>query len=185
MTYISPINHTFPDPVATKLRRALYYSNVEIDPRKAISYYKQALELADELRMNPFSDEIIGIKITLAAMLEKVGQFKKSIEVLEIVRADCNKWIESVGATPEMAGDRGRILKKTTGIGVKLGELYSNEYVDDPEAAEKNLVEAVEVCLKEENRRRVEGVKEGEGEWLSSEEIGGSLEGMFRFLCLE
>ena len=46
------------------------------------------------------------------------------------------------------------------------------------EAAEEKLVWAVTTVLKEQRRREVEGVKPGEGEWLSPEEIGGSLEAL-------
>jgi hypothetical protein len=47
----------------------------------------------------------------------------------------------------------------------------------EKEAAEEKLVWAVETVLREQQRREVEGVKPDEGEWMSSEELGGSLEG--------
>ena len=128
--------------------------------------------------MSPFSDEVIGIKLTLAAMLEKIGQHIKAIEVLEIVRGDCLKWIDAMGNDKSALANRTRVLAKTVGMSIKLGELYSNEYVGDLEAAEKNLVQGVEAALREQQRRDQEGVREGEGDWLSNEEIGGSLEGL-------
>ena len=36
---------------------------------------------------------------------------------------------------------------------------------------------SVTALLKEQKRRQDEGVKEGEGQWLTDEEIGGTLEG--------
>jgi hypothetical protein len=163
--------------VAKQLRKALYYTNISLSPKDAVKYYREALRVADEVGMDPFSDEIIGVKIQLAALMEKIQQYRKAIEVLEIVRNDCMKWVEEFGNMPGNEGNRTRILGKTVGISVKLGELYSNEYVLEKEAAEENLVSAVTTVLKEQRRREVEGVKPEEGQWLSPEEIGGSLEG--------
>ncbi|KAL9112225.1 MAG: hypothetical protein Q9187_007796, partial [Circinaria calcarea] len=108
--------------------------------------------------------------------MEKINRYQKAIDVLEIVRSDCLKWIEARGALEGNEAKRNRILGKTVGIGVKLGELYANEYIADPEAAERNLIEAVETALKEQKRRDDEGVKEGEGPWMNNEEMGGALE---------
>lgn len=126
--------------------------------------------------MNPFGDEVIGIKLTLAGMLENMGQHLKAIEVIEIVRGDCLKWVEGMGNDKTVLADRTRVLAKTIGMSIKLGELYSNQHVDDLESAEQNLVQGVEAALREQQRRDREGVKEGEGDWMSNEEIGGSLE---------
>lgn len=126
--------------------------------------------------MDPFSDEILGVKISLAGFLEKIHQHQRAIDVLEIVRRDCNKWLETVGKREGREGDRTRILAKTVGISVKLGELYANEYIGDQDAAEKNLIAGVETSLRERKRREDEGVKEGEGAWMSNEEMGGALE---------
>jgi hypothetical protein len=127
--------------------------------------------------MDPFSDEIIGVKIQLAALMEKIQQYEKAIQILEIVKSDNLKWVEQLGGKKGNEGKRTRVLGKTVGVSVKLGELYANEYVLEKEKAEESLVWAVETVLKEQRRREVEGVKEGEGEWLTNEEIGGSLEG--------
>lgn len=174
--YIVGSFHTFPEAVANKLRGALYYSNIELDPKKAVEYYRQALAVADEVGMDPFSDEILGTKIQLAAFMEKINKYQKAIDVLEIVKSDCLKWIEARGQMEGNEAKRNRILGKTVGIGVKLGELYANEYIAELEAAERNLIEAVETTLKEQKRREDEGVKEGEGPWMSNEEMGGALE---------
>ena len=101
---------------------------------------------------------------------------QKAIDVLEIVRSDCLQWIEEVGAKPGNEGQRTKVLGKAIGISVRLGEYYAHEQVDDQEAAEESLVWAVTALLKEQKRREDNGVKEGEGEWMSNEEIGGALE---------
>jgi hypothetical protein len=128
--------------------------------------------------MDPFSDEILGVKIQLAFLFEKVQLYQKAIEVLEVVRSDNMKWVEQLGNKKGNEGKRTRVLGKTVAVSVKLGELYANQYVLEKDKAEECLVWAVECVLKEKRRREVEGVKEGEGEWLTDEEIGGSMEGI-------
>ncbi|KZF18942.1 hypothetical protein L228DRAFT_251470 [Xylona heveae TC161] len=175
-TYIIGAFHNFPEPVAQKLRKAIYYTNISLSPRDAVKYYRQALATADELGMDPFSDEILGVKIQLAALFEKIEHYRKAIDVLEIVRRDCLRWIDELGGKDGNEGKRTRVLGKTVGINVKLGELYSNEHVRDREAAEERLTWAVETVLREKSRRVAEGVKPGEGDWMTDEEIGGALE---------
>ncbi|KAI9823165.1 MAG: hypothetical protein M1832_002608 [Thelocarpon impressellum] len=176
--YIIDQYHNFPEPVAVKLRRALYYSNIDIQAQEAVRYYREALTLAAEHKMHPLSDEVLGVKIQLAHFLEKIQQFRKAIEVLEIVRGDCLRWVEEHGSQQGMAAERNRVLGKTVSMSVKLGELYADEHVLEPELAEENLVSAVETVLKEKNRREAEGVKEGEGPWMTDEEVGGAMEAL-------
>lgn len=163
--------------MAKQLRKALYYTNISLAPKEAVKYYKEALRVADEIGMDPFSDEILGVKIQLASLMEKIQQYQKAIDILEIVKSDCLKWVDELGGQPGNERKRTRVLAKTVGISVKLGELYANEYVMEKEAAEERLVWAVETVLREQQRREVEGVKPDEGPWMSPEEIGGSLEG--------
>ncbi|KAI1466019.1 TPR domain-containing protein [Daldinia caldariorum] len=208
----------FPPPIAKSLRRALYYSNYSPDPPLALKYYKRALEQCSQLGLDPFSDEVMGIKIQLAAWLEKIGSYKNSIDVLESLVRDCKRWLEvldksvqdglvdssgklvgSASPPPPAAqetaqedtekkepdtkpenlwGKRTRILGKLVGISVKLGELYSDEHVLQGDSAGQHLVWAVETVLKELQRRQSEGVKEGEGDWMTPEQIGGALEAL-------
>ena len=216
----------FPPEIAKSLRRALYYSNYSSDPPLALKYYKKALEQCTAAGLDPFSDEVMGIKIQLAAWLEKIGSYKNSIEVLEALLRDCKKWVEVMEKTvqdglvdkdgylikPEnpapvtrppqaeteaagsdtekesevkkplenLWGKRRRVLGRSVGISTKLGELYADEHVLQGDVAGERLIWAVETILKELQRRQVEGVKEGEGDWMSPEEIGGALEGMCR-----
>ena len=177
-----------------------------------------ALEQCTAAGLDPFSDEVMGIKIQLAAWLEKIGGYQNSIEVLEALLRDCKKWvkvmeksveeglvdksgyliepeksalvtsppqIESQAETNTKAeierenlwGKRRRVLGRSVGISTKLGELYADEHVLQGDMAGERLIWAVETILKELQRRQVEGVKEGEGDWMSPEEIGGALEG--------
>lgn len=207
----------YPAPIAKSLRRALYYSNYSPDPQRALKYYKMALEQCEECKLDPFSDDVMGIKIQLAAWLERIGNYDNATKVLETLLADCKRWVEvmeksvrdgtapkslvtpappplpsdatsqAIGrsgdsSSPQPApetlwGKRTRVLGKAIGIGIKLGELYADEHVLENELAHERLIWAVETALGELRRRSTEGLKEGEGNWMSSEAIGGSLEG--------
>jgi tetratricopeptide (TPR) repeat protein len=160
------------------MRKALYYTNQSLEPKLAVKYYREALHVADEIGMDPFSAEIIGIKIQLASLMEKVQQYQKAIDILEIVKSDNMKWVEVLGNVEGNAEKRTRVLGKTVGVSVKLAELYANEHVMKKDKAEECLVWAVETALKEQNRREREGVKLGEGEWMTPEENGGTFEAL-------
>ncbi|WPG98996.1 Hypothetical protein R9X50_00179800 [Acrodontium crateriforme] len=178
-TYIIGAFHKFPEPVAKKLRRALYYTNQDFQPKDAIKYYKQALQVAEDEGMDPFSDEIMGVKIQVAALMEKCNQPAKAIQVLQILKKDSLEWIKQFGAKENNKEKRTRILAKCVGISVKLGDLYVTPEVWDREAAEEQLVWAVETSLKELSRRQANDVKdEDEGEWLSPSEMGAQLEAL-------
>ncbi|KAK8048790.1 hypothetical protein PG994_010520 [Apiospora phragmitis] len=202
----------FPPAIAKTLRRALYYSNYAPDPTLALKYYKIALEQCEQHALDPFSDEVLGLKIQLAAWLEKIGSFQNSTEVLEALLRDCRRWVDKMeeavrngqvdksgnligvpvparapteavapdaDVPPEnLWGKRTRVLGKCVGISVKLGELYVDEHVLKGEQAGERLVWAVETVLKELQRRQAQGVHEGEGDWMSPEQIGGALEAL-------
>ncbi|KAL8830929.1 MAG: hypothetical protein Q9191_001164 [Dirinaria sp. TL-2023a] len=168
----------YPELVAQKLRRAVYYTNVEIKPKHAMKYYRQALEVAKELRMDPFSDEVLGIRFQVSRLMEVIGDLQKAIYVLEGIQQQCKDFVED----PERGGHesnrvrRYRVLKKMIGVSTKLGELYADDSIGNQEAAEEKMVWAVTTVLKENERRAREGLKEGEGEWLDGEEMGAALE---------
>ncbi|KAK4191535.1 hypothetical protein QBC35DRAFT_470573 [Podospora australis] len=218
----------YPEPVAQSLRKALYFSNFEPDPQRALKYYKQAIQRADEAGLDPFSDEYMGIKITVAGWLEKIENFKNAIDVLENLLNDCKRWVEvfekaeKEGTLPPKAGEppkpvpgekpeeterklaehaaaveaaaaasgvpaqpfetwrgkRTRVLSKAVSIAIKLARLYSDEHVLEREVAHERLIWAVETGLRETERRMKEGLKEGEGNWLSLEETGAALESL-------
>ncbi|OJD29168.1 tpr domain-containing protein [Diplodia corticola] len=177
--YIVGAFHNFPEPVAKKLRRALYFSQERsLDPKLAIKYYREALAAADEEGMDPFSNEVLGIKFQLASLFEQLQNYQRAIDILEIVRRDCLRWVDEFGDKHWNDGKRTRVLGKTIGISVKLGDLYSNQYIKDTEKAGEKLIWAVETVLREKIRREKEGVKEGEGDWITDEEMGASMEAL-------
>ncbi|KAJ4371104.1 hypothetical protein N0V83_004320 [Neocucurbitaria cava] len=171
--------HNFPEPVAKKLRKALFYSRGKwLDIREANKYFRQALALADEMGMDPFSDEIMGVKYTIAALFEDAGYYSLAIDVLEIMRNDCQRWVDEFSDRHWNNGNRSRVKKNLVQILLKLGQLYDTRYVNEPDNGEKRLVEAVESALSEKQRRERDGLKTGEGPWLTNDELGGILEAL-------
>lgn len=83
----------YPAPIAKSLRRALYYTNIKSEPALARKWYKRALEQCNELGLDPYSDDVLGIRIQTAAWLEKIGNYPGAITVLESVWRDCTNWV--------------------------------------------------------------------------------------------
>jgi len=118
----------------------------------------------------------MGVRFRVTGLLERHGHAVLAAQILERIRKDCLAWVEREGERHMEDGERTRILGRTVAMGVKLGELYSGPRIKDREAAEEALVSAVETVLREKQRREREGVRKGEGEWISDEEAGGSFE---------
>lgn len=185
--YIVGAYHNYPEEVAKKLRRAVYYTNTDLKPQEAIKYYKQALQVAEELEMDPFSDEVMGIKIQVAALMERIGAQAKAAQVLEILRNDCMAWMQQLGGKESNRKKRTRVLRKLVAMTVKLGELYASPEVYDRDLAQQRLIWAVETMLKETQRRgnlqEARHLSQGElddleGPWMPQEEIGAGMEAL-------
>ncbi|KAL4896789.1 hypothetical protein BDV59DRAFT_171544 [Aspergillus ambiguus] len=211
-TTVAPQYSRFPPPVESSLRTAVYYTEVDLQPPRALKAYKEALRIAVEMGMHPFSDEVLGIKLQVAMMLEKAGLVKPAVDVLERTKTEALNWIEDsrkqaavrekerlaakdqpekVEVTdPEMLDlqeqmkqraewedrQRDKALKKAVGIEMKLAELYSSDYIQDDAKAEAAQVAAVEMCLKEMQRRQTAGLPVGGGSkdndaWLNLGEM--------------
>ncbi|TWU79123.1 hypothetical protein ED733_008782 [Metarhizium rileyi] len=220
----------YPEPVANTLRRAIYYTNYKPDPEMALKYYKKAMQQVKEVGLDPFSDEVLGIRIQVSFWLQKINSYKGSIDVLESVLQDCKNWVDVMeqsvadgkvneagrymyqptetqpatsktitpappaanvtetgkggnGPEPEIETlwrKRQRLLAKAIGTAVKLGEMYAEEHVLEPDKSHDHLIWAVETSLKEFKRRKAEGIKPGEHEWLSPAELGGMMESLGR-----
>lgn len=178
-TYIIGAFHKFPEEVAKPLRRAMYYTNYDVNPKEALKYYKQALMAAKEVGMDPFSDEVIGVQIQLAAFLEQIRQLSAAIDVLEQTRNDLFKWMDFYKDAENKKRQQTSVLIKAIQISVKLGELYADPVIWDRDLAEERLVWAVETSLKERQRRDVNKVdEEEEGPWLDADSMGAAIESL-------
>lgn len=143
------------------------------NPQDSIKHFRSALEQCAALGLDVLSDEVTGIKIELAGMLEKNGMPDKTITILEHV---LDEVVAGAKAQPN-GSERTRLLKKGVGVGLKLGALYRE--MKKPAEAEEALVWSVETTLRERRRRETEKVKvEEEGEWFSDEEVGMALENL-------
>jgi len=169
----------FPEEVAKQLRRAVFYSfpGRNHDVHEANKYFRQALVVSQQLGMDPFSPEILGVKYLMHDLYWKANHHELACDVLEVMRMDCQRWMDEYSHKHWTDGNRARVLKVMVQISVKLAELYDCKYMNEPDNAERRLVWAVETALSEKARREKEGVKEGEGDWLTDEEMGGTLEG--------
>lgn len=216
-TTVAPQYSRFPPPVEQSLRTAVYYTEVDLQPPRALKAYKEALRIAVEMGMHPFSDEVLGIKLQVAMMLEKAGLVKPAVDVLERTKTEALNWIDesrkqavvrekerraaaqdqpdTVAVTdPEMQDlqeqmaqraewedrQRDKALKKAVGIEMKLAELYASDYIQDEGKAEAAQVAAVELCLKEMQRRQTAGLPVGGGSkdndaWLNLGEMCAAL----------
>lgn len=132
-----------------------------------------------ELRLDAFTEELVGLRLQIVAFLEKIGDYPGAVRLLETMMGDYRKWLDERGHWPGREAQRTMLLRKCVQISVKLAELYSCDYMLENEKAEEVLVWGVETALKEQKRRQEEGVKEGEGDWMSPEELGGTIEGRF------
>ena len=84
----------YPEPIANTLRRALHATIIRPDPELAQKLYRKALAQAAEMRLDPLSDEVLGIKIRVAAWLEQIDNHSAAAKTLELVRDECQKWIQ-------------------------------------------------------------------------------------------
>ena len=173
-----PIDQKFPEPVAIKLRRALWYTDKSPDVKQALENYYDAIRLAHEHGMSSFDREVLGIKIKIAETLEKFRDAENAIIILDRLRQECREFLDSNPADLPPS-ERSNILAVTVKTSIKIAELYGSDAIQDSAAAERNLTEGVEVILKEQRRRQEEGVlpeEEGENEWFGGEEAGATFE---------
>ena len=167
----------YPENVGLRLRKARYFADINPDRARAAKCYLQAINAAAEEGMHPMDDAVIGIWIDFARFLENIGNAQQAIEVLETQRQRALDWIEMHGDKEGNSGDRTRLLQKCIQLAHKIGELYTSPYCLNRNKSEEFLVWSVETLLNENDRRRKEGLKPGEGELgLDRDEAGAQLE---------
>ncbi|KAJ5777877.1 hypothetical protein N7520_001123 [Penicillium odoratum] len=170
VTRVGPQYHKFPPPVADALRTAVYYTEIDLNPPKALQAYKEALRIAAELGMHPFSDEVLGIKLQVAMMLEKAGLVKPAIEVLERTKDEALKWVDqghnAGAATVGLAKNGVPASVQTTADKVQK----ETEAMQD---AEKELREMQEFEARQRDRtlKKVVGMQMKLGELYGSDHI--------------
>ncbi|KAJ5109169.1 hypothetical protein N7456_005844 [Penicillium angulare] len=173
LTRVAPQYHKFPPPMADALRTAVYYTEIDLNPPKALQAYKEALRLGAELGMHPYSDEVLGVKLKVAMMLEKAGLMKPAIEVLERTKDEAMKWIEEGRNTePATIGPvKPQTEQKNASVKATADEVQINtEALQD---AEKELRALHEFEARQRDRalKKVVGMQMKLGELYASEYI--------------
>ncbi|GAM85652.1 hypothetical protein ANO11243_036590 [Dothideomycetidae sp. 11243] len=182
--YHQQMFHNYPEPVVKQMRKAWYYTEVEFNPQLALRYYAKAIDAARELRMDPYSNEVIGIKECVIYTREKAGDIAYAAKLWETMRADILQQSDAALSLLELSEEerqqrRTRLLKRTVQISVKLAELYSNPEMHNDTSALELLMWSVTTVLRETAARNaINATPETHGEWISNDEFGASLEAL-------
>lgn len=175
----------FPPPVAKELRKALYFTEINLEPQKALEHYKAALQIAMEMDMHPWSDEVLGIKLQMADMLIKAGYHEKAAELLGRIAQQGVEWVLKTRDRYMFTFPKGktivdpnlkeivqpdeetknyelaladRTLKKIIGTFLLLGELYEDEHIKNPAKAFSTRRAALGMLTEEIENRRGRGL---------------------------
>ncbi|KAJ2902699.1 TPR repeat-containing protein P27G11.02 [Zalerion maritima] len=109
----------YPQPLAGTLRKALLYSKWRPDPKMAAKYWALALQQCEEMRLDPWSDEVLGIRLKACSWLESIGEYPTLVQNLARLRDETGGWIESF--------DQGVKEGNITADGVRLREAIKGD----------------------------------------------------------
>lgn len=173
----------YPAKVEQHLRLALIAIHVKPDPEKSEYQFNLALQAAQDADMDPYSAEVIGIRLRKAEMLEKFGRAGRAVEVLENVIEECQKKLDNIGiktdAIMQAQNDvRELMLKSIIRSRVKISALCGSDYLREPEKAKTILSDAVGLLVKETQDPQTQGFSENNAAGLSLEEIASMLSQM-------
>jgi tetratricopeptide (TPR) repeat protein len=173
LTRVAPQYHKFPAPVADALRTAVYYTEIDLNPPKALTAYKDALRIAAELDVHPFSDEVLGIKIQVAMMLEKAGLVKPAIDVLERTKGETLAWIERGRALEGSGAGAVKEAPKPTPAPAKIAPENVKINTDVMQETEEDLKARAEYEVRQRDKalKKVIGIQMKLGELYSSDHI--------------
>jgi len=192
LTRVAPEYAAFPTPVEQRLRLALHFTHIQPDPDVASKYFMEAIEAAEEIGMESFSKEVMGIRIRLAEMLEKFGRVRASIEVLNSITKDYEEQLVQLDQSPDQgskserpsddeldrANARKAALHSIIQMKVKISSLYESDYIQDPTMEKQTLSDAVGLMVKETKDPQLNGFSEENGAGLSLGEIAAILSQM-------
>ncbi|KIV92979.1 hypothetical protein PV10_04229 [Exophiala mesophila] len=176
----------YPKPVEERLRLALHYTHLNPDPDTAAGYFVDAIKKAEELGMDPYSKEFVGIRVRFSEMLENFGHMRASIEILNDVVKDFEKRLSEMDAHPAAtsgeAGAEGaevnirkHLVKTIIQAKVKLSSMWESEYMQDSTMAKNVLSDAVGLIVKETQDPQQNSFTEENGAGLSTGEIAAVL----------
>ncbi|KAL4792468.1 hypothetical protein BDV19DRAFT_253420 [Aspergillus venezuelensis] len=170
VTRTQPQIAKYPAPVGKELRKAIYFTEVNFQPKKALQHYQEALKLAPENGMHPFSNEVVGIKIKAAEMLEQAGATHQAIRTLEVLRDNLVTWVTKGRAEAarqeERLAEQEKVIQelkakkaatKPKSVTAAVPELT----IDNPEVIER--YERMKELAKWEDNQRYENLKRAVG----------------------
>jgi len=189
----------YPLPVEQRLRLALHYTHISPDPETASSYFVDAIKKAEELGMDPYSKEFVGIRIRFSEMLETFGHMRAAIEILNDVTKEFEQRLAEFdhgsqpipntellqassgenGAIDEQPMDlRKQLIKTIIQAKVKLSSMWESEYMQDSNMAKQTLSDAVGLIVKETKDPQLNGFTEDNNAGLTTGEIAAILSQM-------
>ena len=192
-TRVDPLFADWPAPVENQLRVALHFTHVKPNPDLAAECFAGALVAAEKCGMDPFSKEVMGIRIRLAEMLEQFGRAKSSIEVLNSIVEDCQEKLTELSRSTVLTALQNEkastqeekelsqhtaMLRGIIQAKVKIAGLYDSEFIQDPASAKRTLSEAVGLLVQHTQDPQTKGFNEDNAAGLSLEEIAAMLSQM-------
>lgn len=186
----------YPLPVEQRLRLALHYTHISPDPETASGYFVDALKKAEELGMDPYSKEFVGIRIRFSEMLETFGHMRAAIEILNDVTKDFEQRLADLDErkTPAVntlpvqpaSGEesdtpidiRKHLIKTIIQAKVKLSSMWESEYMQDTNMAKQTLSDAVGLIVKETKDPQINGFTEENNAGMTTGEIASILSQM-------
>ncbi|RMD42790.1 hypothetical protein DV735_g2372, partial [Chaetothyriales sp. CBS 134920] len=201
-TRVAPAFSAFPPAVEQRLRLALHYTYISPDPDAASRYFREAIEVAEAVGMDPLGKEYIGLRIRYAECLEKYGRVKASIDVLSLLTKDLEDALAAIDSgaktsspavataaeTSEagqaedgeasQANPRQDLLKRIIQNKVKIASLYDTEYVQDRASAKQTLSDAIQQLVSETPDAATKGFSGQNAAGLSLGEIAAMLSQM-------
>ncbi len=179
----------YPAAVEDQLRLALHYTHISPDPDTASKYFMKALKKAEEVGMDPYSRETVGIRVRFSQMLEEFGHVKAAIEMLDGIIADLQEKLDVLDQRHSTNADtashldsqtadvRANMIKGIVKLKIKTSSLYESDYLQDPAMAKQVLSDAVGMVVKE-TKNLQQGLTNDNGDGLTTSEIAAMLSQM-------
>jgi hypothetical protein len=171
----------YPPAVEDQLRLALHYTHISPDPETASQYFMKAIKKAEEVGMDPYGREALGIRVRFSQMLEEFGHVKAAIEILDGIIVELQQKLDELNRqaemTSEMAGMRTKMVKGIVQMKIKVSTLYESDYLQNSAMAKQVLSEAVGMVVKESQNPQ-QGLTDNNGAGMSTGEIAALLSQM-------
>ena len=190
---VVPDTH-YPPKVADALRKALYYTEVNLQPHKALQYYREALALCKVVDMfvnaGLYKPAVNALDRTIQETTKFInGQSElqtkslKELLTLEDIPVEDRNTLDFQEANKEALEfrmkQRPRLVKKVIGMFLLMGDLLADDHMREFEKAQKVRENAVRMCLVEMKLRRALGqpvvVPPEDDSWMTLEDVGHTI----------